>query len=201
MITNVINLFGGSGLGKSTLAAGIFYEMKMQGLHCEMVREYVKQLAWDGIKVGALDQPYLFGKQCKYESRLYGKVDYVVTDSPLLLSPFYEKFWTGDSIVLPSVIKFIEAAKNNSVIHHNFLLNRQKKFDPRGRYETEEQAKAADVALKQFLKELNIPFTEVSVPDNERVNFIIKQVLEHCHLCGTWLNNGRAGWYCSECDG
>lgn len=172
-MSHVINLFGGSGLGKSTLAAGIFYKMKMQGAHCEMVREYVKQLAWDGIKVGPLDQPYLFGKQCKYESRLYNKVEYIVTDSPLLLSPFYEKFWTGDSIVLPAVLNFLEAAKKHGITHHNFLLNRQKKFDTRGRYETEAQARKADEGVKQFLQELNMPFTEVTVPDEERADWII----------------------------
>jgi hypothetical protein len=175
-MTQVINLFGGSGLGKSTLAAGVFYKMKMQGIHCEMVREYVKQLAWDGIKVGPLDQPYLFGKQCKYESRLYNKVDYVVTDSPLLLSPFYEQFWTGDSIVLPSVLKFLEAAKKNGITHHNFFLTRQKKFDPRGRYETETQAIAADVGLKKFLQDLNVPFTDVTVADEDRADFIISEL-------------------------
>ncbi len=119
MKTKVISLFGGSGLGKSTLAAGLFYQMKMQGLHTELVREYVKQWAWDNIKVGKFDQIYLTGKQAKAESRLYNKVDYIVTDSPILLSPIYETFYSGSSVVLPSIKLFLELAAREGVEHES----------------------------------------------------------------------------------
>jgi hypothetical protein len=33
----------------------------------------------------------------------------------------------------------------------NFFINRSKPFDPRGRYETEEQAKLVDVELRAYL--------------------------------------------------
>lgn len=176
-MTKVINLFGGSGMGKSTTAAGVFYELKMRGVHCEMVREYVKQWAWDGTKVGPFDQVYLFGKQAKCESRLYGKVDVVVTDSPLLLSPIYEMFYSGRSIVLPSALAFMDHAKAQGVHHLNFMLERHKPFDTRGRYETEETARRVDSAVVERLGQWGIKYDTVGVPDRDRVEHIVKAVL------------------------
>lgn len=176
-MTHVINLFGGSGLGKTTTSFGLAYHMKLRGLHMELVREYVKTWAWQGRKVGPYDQAYIFGKQSQYESVLYGKVDYIVTDSPLLLSPIYETFYSGGSVVLPSVRDFLAKASANGVTHHNFLLTRHKPFDARGRYETADQAKQVDLAVKQSLTDWGLPFTEVPVTDSERVDFILDNLL------------------------
>jgi hypothetical protein len=175
--TQVINLFGGSGLGKSTTAAGLFYEMKLRGLHCELIREYVKQWAWDGTKIGPFDQVYIFGKQAKTESRLYGKVEFAVTDSPLLLSPIYESFYTGDSVVSEAALKFLRKAADTGVQHHNFILERHKPFDTRGRYETEETARKVDEHVKAKLTDWGVPYTIISAPDRERVAEILGTVL------------------------
>src|SRR4051812_8750331 len=93
--TFVVNLFGGPGVGKSTLAAEIFVTLKKRGIEVELIQEYVKAWAWDGKPVGTFDQLYILAKQLKLETRLYGKVDVVVTDSPLLFSPIYERFYGG----------------------------------------------------------------------------------------------------------
>lgn len=173
-VTQVINLFGGSGLGKSTTAAGLFYEMKLRGHHCEMVREYVKQWAWDGIKVGQWDQIYLFGKQAKAESRLYGKVDVIVTDCPLLLSPIYESYYSPeDPVVIHSALAFIKKANKLGIKHHNFILERNKVFDTRGRYETEEQARTVDCHVRVKLEEWGIPHATITSDDRDRVNVIL----------------------------
>lgn len=176
-MTKVINLFGGSGIGKSTTAAHLFAEMKYRGLHCELVREYVKTWAWQDRKVGPFDQMYLLGKQSKYESILYGKVDYIVTDSPLLLCPIYEKFHLGQELVAPAAMNFIEDAKTKGVEHLNFVLTRNKHFDPRGRYDTLEQAQQVDIAVKQFMTERNIPFVEITCEDRQRAEEILKHVV------------------------
>lgn len=181
-MTKVISLIGGSGLGKSTTAAGLYYEMKLQGLHVELVREYVKQWAWEGKKVGPHDQVYLFGKQAHYESALYGKVDYVVTDSPLLLCVIYERFYTGDSTVEESALKFLNKAKASGVEHHYILLSRHKPFDTRGRYETEETARKVDEFTRQELTRMGIAFTEVTTADRARVADIIRLIsTQKCH--------------------
>lgn len=175
-MTTVINLFGGSGIGKSTTAAHLFAEMKYRGIHCELVREYVKQWAWQAKKVGPFDQMYLLGKQSKYESMLYGKVDFVVTDSPLLLCPIYERFYSGKDCVGPAAINFLDDAKSKGVTHMNFLLKRFKEFDTRGRYETAEQAIKVDEAVKEYLQSNDIPFHELTVSDRSRVDEILNIV-------------------------
>lgn len=179
MKTRVINLFGGSGIGKSTTAAHLFAEMKYRGFHCELVREYVKMWAWQGKKVGEFDQMYLLGKQSKYESILYGNVEYIVTDSPLLLCPIYEKFHSGKELVGPAALNFIEDAKTKGVEHLNFVLTRNKKFDPRGRYETPEVAAKVDTVIKDYLTSKNIPYTVIESEDRNRVEELLTAIAKN----------------------
>lgn len=179
--TSVINILGGSGLGKSTLAAGLFYEMKMQGKSVELVTEYVKQWAWQSRKIAPLDQPLIFGHQSNLEASLYGRVDYIVTDSPLLISPIYEKFYNGESIVEESMNKFMNRAKAKGVVYNNFLLARNKPFDPRGRYETEHQAKQVDNLLLDYLDSTNTPYVLLTCPDRDRIEYIMHFIKEKEH--------------------
>lgn len=146
MKTTVINLFGGSGCGKSTTAALLFARMKLLGMHVELVREYVKYWAWNDRKVKEHDQLYLLGKQSAYESMLYGKVDYIVTDSPVLLAGLYQEIRSNgqENYVTEAAKSFLSQSRRNGVSYRNFFLERSKPFDTRGRWETEEEAKEID---------------------------------------------------------
>ena len=92
----VINLYGAPGAGKSTGAAYLFSQLKLAGINAELVTEFAKDKAWEESKAVFENQVYLFGKQYFRMSRVDVKVDVVVTDSPLLLSSYYNK----DEIVL-----------------------------------------------------------------------------------------------------
>lgn len=175
--TKVINLFGGPGVGKSTTAAELFYNIKKRHLKAELVREYVKDWAWEHRKVGQYDQIYIAGKQCRRESMLYGKVDIIVTDSPILLSPFYQDYYSHIDIVKPSILKFIDYAKTTGIKYYNYYLKRETKYDAEGRYETEEQAKELDRSLQKWLREHGIGFTEIE--GTKKAQFILKDVLEN----------------------
>lgn len=153
-MTVVINLFGGSGVGKSTVAALLFSMMKMRGFHVELVREYVKLWAWSGKKIRATDQLYLLGKQSAYESLLYGKVDYIVTDSPVMLAGAYAEWQSGEQgkYVTEAAKSYCNVCENSGEVRYlNYVLNREGTFDTRGRYETEEQAVQFDNFLKEYL--------------------------------------------------
>ena len=54
-----INIYGGPGVGKSTLAASIFAFMKKRGDNVELVQEFVKQFAYLGnvLLVGIVYMP------------------------------------------------------------------------------------------------------------------------------------------------
>lgn len=150
MKTKVINLYAGSGAGKSTLGAEIFAYFKRQGKDIELVREYVKNWAWEGKKIGPLDQIYILGKQLKAEKTLYGKVEYIVTDSPILLCGFYDQFYSKRE----NFTKYLQAINeeiNELIIPCDFFVQRTKIFNPKGRYETEEQAKQNDVLIQDYL--------------------------------------------------
>lgn len=171
--TAVINLFGASGVGKSTTAAATFAKFKLSGKHTELVSEYVKCWAWEQRLPGKFDQVYLFGKQARRESILYGKVDYVITDSPLWLSSFYEQRYVGREIIAPAVKNFMEYARDHNVVHYNFWLKRNKPYDTRGRFESEEGSRENQLLLREFLDKHEVPLIEVPSSDDRRADFIL----------------------------
>lgn len=177
--TVVINLFAGAGAGKSTLATSIFSELKMRGVHVELVREYIKRWVWEGRLPGKFDQIYIFGRQAREEGMLYEKLDYLITDSPLLLVPFFEEVLVGKKIVEPAVFNFIDHAKQNGVEYINFWLSRPNNYEVRGRYQTEEEAKALDEKLKDWLKNHGIDLIELPNKHDDRVAEVLKNLKLH----------------------
>lgn len=161
-MTHVINLFGAPGSGKSSNSAALFSKLKAAQVNCELVSEYVKSWAWSGRTVATFDQALISGKQISRESILYGKVDVVITDSPVWLSAFYQEHYTNKSYVLPMVKGFIEHAEENGVQYHNFFIERTKAYNPKGRYETEEQARALDGKMHSWLEGIGLDFKMVN---------------------------------------
>ena len=146
------------GAGKSTGAAHIFAELKMCGINTELVTEFAKDKVLEGNKEVFNTQIYLFGKQVFKLSRCNGKVDVIITDSPLPLSIYYknrpcytENF---DGCVLDIFNSF------NSV---NYFLNRVKPYNPSGRFQTEEESDQVSIGVKSLLDKYNIVIKSVLV--------------------------------------
>jgi len=171
--TTVINLLGGSGIGKSTTASKLFGIMKDKKYNVELVREYIKEWCWAERKITPFIQSITYGVQLEKESQLYNKLDYIVTDSPLFLYPVYQKYNYGHDAIKDQILSDMTIAKGMNVDHINFVLKRTKDFDTRGRFETEEQAIEVDVLLNQFMENENIPAVEVNCNDSQRVEFIL----------------------------
>jgi hypothetical protein len=175
-MTLVINMLGGSGIGKSTTAAGLYYQMKLNHMNVELVREYVKVLAWQGTKIGRFDQVNIFGEQCKLEHTLYGKVDYIVTDSPIILAPIYEIFYHNDSMMEEAALKFLKKSRESGIEQLNILLKRNKPYDPKGRFQTEQEAITVDKLTLDFLNKYNIAYSVVDGPEENRVTRIMELI-------------------------
>lgn len=144
--------------------------MKREGLHVELVREYCKYWAWNDKKVREWDQLYLLGKQSAYESMLYGKVDYIVTDSPILLAGIYQDYRSSGkhTYVATAAKAFMEHARSRGINFRNFFLRRAKPFDPRGRWETEEEARNIDEVVLKYLESCGEDTVVISGPEKER---------------------------------
>lgn len=155
-MTRIINLYGGPGTGKSTSAAYLYYRAKSEGVNVELVREYVKDWAWEGRTIGAYDQIYFMGKQVRRESLLYGKVELIVTDSPVLLGVYYAEL-AGRHIgrgVRHATEAFYDQAQHDGHRHHHVLLERSKPYNQAGRYQTDEEARIIDGGIRGVLDQV-----------------------------------------------
>lgn len=153
--TLVINLIGGPGSGKSTCASGIFYQLKKLGINCELALEFAKDKVWEeSIKI-LDDQLYVFGKQYHKLFRLNGKVDVIITDSPLLISILYNKTPSDyfDKLVVEQYHTF-----NNLL----FFINRAENYQTEGRLQTKEESEGLDNIIKEILQDNNIPYDEIA---------------------------------------
>jgi len=145
-----INIFAGSGAGKSATASGI-HNALCKNYKIELVNEYIKSWAYQKRVPQSFDQCYIFGKQIHAEdSFLQAGVDHVVTDSPVLMQVFYARkhgFPCWQSLL--EIATAFEAAFPSI----NIFLDRSGiPFKEEGRYETESQAKANDVAMRTFME-------------------------------------------------
>ena len=142
----VINLYGGPGAGKSTTRALLFAEMKKAGLNVEEVTEYAKDMVWEERSNIFTDQLYILAKQNRRLLRLVGKVDYVITDSPLMLNSIY--LTDGPySAKLDELITEVSDSYSNI----NIYLKRAHEYQPLGRNQTEEEAKDIDNQILDLL--------------------------------------------------
>ena len=152
--TLVVNLFAGPGAGKSTGAAYIFSKLKMDGYDCEYVSEFAKDKVWENNGEVFKSQFYITGKQVFKIKRCYGKVDIIVTDSPIAIGAQY----VNDSEVMLGHAILEEFSKYNNL---NLFINRVKKYNPNGRNQTENEAKEIDERMKTWLQSHNIPFETI----------------------------------------
>lgn len=156
-MTLIVNCFGQPGAGKSTVAAATFANLKMLGINCELVTEYAKELTWSQRHEELSYQLYIFGKQTRNVQRLLGKVDVVITDSPILLSRFYGERY-GD--YPPSFYQLV-LDQFNKMNNINFFLNRTKPYNIKGRNQTEEEANSFATYIEQMLVDLSVPYTKI----------------------------------------
>lgn len=178
--TTIINFYAGPSTGKSTSAAYLYYLLKSQDKNAELVREYVKSFAWEGRKIGTYDQLYFLGKQSRYESLLYGKVDYIITDSPVLLGGYYAQKYCPEAIasgIKAASIAFYEQAANDGHKHIHIFLKRTKKYNTAGRYQTAEEAIEIDAGVKSYLQNLKIDFIE-SDTDEASLKSLLNKIQE-----------------------
>lgn len=151
----VINLFGGPGTGKSTVASDLFAYMKWNNMSVELINEYAKELTWEKHHNILNDQLYVLANQNRKLERLRGQVDYVIADSPIIMGLVY---------VPPNYFKGYETLIGgvwNSYDNINIFLNRLKPYHPIGRKQNEEEAISLDKKIKLLLDITGSKYIEV----------------------------------------
>lgn len=166
-----LNLYAGSGAGKSTTAAGVYSLLKLHGCPVELVTEFAKDLTWEERHKTLKNQTYIFAKQYHRLFRLDKGVDLAITDSPLPLSIHYANI----DVVGPFVNVVMDAF--NEFDNINFFVKRTKPYWRCGRTQTEEEAKIVDQNLLKLLDYLDIDYQETT-GDINGINEITSYILE-----------------------
>jgi len=158
-----IQLFGGPGTGKSTTAAGVFYEMKTQGKKVELLQEFAKELTFSCDDTRLNDQILVFAEQHHRLKRVENQVDYLIHDSPFVMGVVYAK----DDIFKKEFNELI-VKTYNSYNNINIFLERSDyhEYQKYGRKQTLEEAIKIDNEIKQMLIDNNIPFTTLIIDKN-----------------------------------
>jgi hypothetical protein len=157
----VINLFAEPSAGKSTTAAGLFFLMKHKGYEVELIEEYAKQCVWQNRRHTLNDQLYITAKQNHKLEVLRGKVDFVITDSPLLLGLVYSRH-TKRLASFPQLVKEAFDSYDNL----NILLTRAKPYKQMGRIQTEQEAQVVRAQLIEVLEDLKVPLHRMDGDNN-----------------------------------
>ena len=182
MKSTIINFFGGPGIGKSTQSAGLFTEMKKHHMDVELTYEFPKIVAWEENYSAVKDQFYITANQHRNISRLYGKVKYIIVDSPIILGMVYKERYNKEPDY-PAM--FYDEHFDNFLINLfkkydslNILLTRNDEtYDENGRFQNLQESKEIDMEIKQKLFSNNLPFIEFNVNTNTHMDIFkyIKQ--------------------------
>jgi|SRR5271157_460874 len=169
----VINLFGGPGSGKSTIAAGLFYEMKLLHKNVELVTEYAKDLVYsETFHALKKNQQFIFAEQNRRQKILKDKVDWAITDSPLLLSHVYGDL---DDVTTEAFFALVSETFQ-SYDNVSFYIKRPEQFSEIGRAHNLSQSEEIDVAIFKVLQEEYEPFFYIKA-DNNAVGKILSHLV------------------------
>jgi broad-specificity NMP kinase len=150
--------YGGPGVGKSTITAQIFAELKMRDVNVEQVNEVAKYLTWERRSVALSHQAYINAKQMFHMDRLRDQVDVIVTDTSPMLAMIY-----GRDLTQPFIDWIVDDYRRRNVV--NILLRRDpmKPYQEAGRNQSYADALVADERIEAMLKEYGLPYTTLSV--------------------------------------
>jgi hypothetical protein len=165
----VINLIAGPGAGKSTNAFALMAYLKQKRFNCELVHEYAKWCTWMDKQRTLDDQLYVFAKQHHMFYNLRDQVDYVVTDSPLLLSLYYMghgmNSFENNSVWQYAFEHLVTSTENMYENQYFFIERGDRKFVQAGRNQKEDECKEIDQQLLKMLAFYQVPYHAVSNVD------------------------------------
>jgi hypothetical protein len=148
--------------------------MKKHHMSVEYTYEFPKEVAWEGNVSQLKDQFFITANQHRNISRLYGKVEYIIVDSPIVLGCFYEQRYGegypasfyGESGLSKFLWSLFGQYENINIL----LTRNNDTYDPNGRLQNLDEAQEIDMDIKNTLINNNIPFIEFNVDTNTSIN-------------------------------
>ena len=175
-MSKLVNLFGGPGIGKSSIACGITYKLKKQHISCNNPYEFPKLLAWDENHSAIRDQLFVLANQHRGIVKSYGKVDYIILDSPIILSLTYKNYYKTDQY--PATLYGETFDKLLLEIHNqydnvNIVLERgEGVHNNNERYQDLKQSIELDKVIEETLKLHELPYHKIKVDDDTLTNIL-----------------------------
>lgn len=150
----LINFYAGPGAGKSTCAAALFAVMKEFGYNVELVTEYAKDITWEGRT--SVQQAKIIGEQQDRLNKLIGKVEFIITDGPLLHGIVYAKDMQKEKKITNGLLASYESLVlelYKGFMNIDIFIRRSdtRKYRTEGRTQTEVQARKKDEEIKAAL--------------------------------------------------
>ncbi len=177
MDTKIINFIGAPSVGKSLMASLIFSELKMRHLKAEYVQEHAKMLIYQELFEELNNQHSVSMNQYKMLKSINGKVNYICTDSPLLLGLYYNRAYKTNICNVEKLEKLL-LQKIDEFNNIYIFLKRNDSFpyEIEGRVHNENESKQIEKELELLLQEFKIPYITV-VSDRLSVNRILDEII------------------------
>lgn len=176
-----INIIGAPGVGKSTISALLFANMKIRGFIVEYVQEYVKKLVWTRDFESINNQYYLSKKTYETLNQIVssGSIDYCISDGPLLHGLVYNLQNVNNTSNIEKTEKFILECIhkfNNINIYLEAVPGRL--YETAGRIHTEDESREVGNLLKNLLDKNNMAYVSFSA-DPQNIDKIIDYIEDY----------------------
>jgi hypothetical protein len=142
--------------------------MKMLGYKVEYVTEFAKDLTYAARFKCLTNQLYVTANQHYRMQICSNDVDYIVTDSPLLLGKVYADIYNVNSETYSNLVSEL----NDEFENFDFFVERYKDYQTFGRNQTKEEAIEID---KSIIELLNNPYV---LKSDDKMKKKVKQIIK-----------------------
>ncbi len=173
-----IAIIGSPGSGKTTLSAGLFYNLKCIGEHVEIVPELIKYKVYKNINFELEGFDILNTLEQKEFEEIFEtdnakkQIDHIICEAPLCNGYFYSSFY-DKSLEFPILKKIAESKINTYDIMLFVERIPESEYVTFGRKESFEQAKKLEEHINQKLIELNYKNKIVKVNQKTSIKDIL----------------------------
>ena len=174
----VINLFGGPGCGKSSLASYIYSYLKSHHYSVGLLQEFATQLILNKNIEALKKQYWVITNQLYNQELLEESYNIVITDSPILLGEIYD---IDENSVTKELLKVLMTEKFKEKENINIFIRRdlKKEFSLDGRVHDLSESLKKDVEIENMLKSHSvIDLIEINITDEKQKEQLIKTIID-----------------------